>query len=205
MVAVLFMLLSTTGTSLAEESSQSAYQSVVESTDLLLGRLIEVQPIYESDPDLFFSEVDDALDPYIDFEGFAKGVMAKHYRKANEDQRTAFKASFREALVKTYATALLEFDNQRVEVKEPVAPGKRPGRAAILLEVHAKSGTIFPVQYQLGLKEGRWLLRNVIINGINIGLQFRSQFNAYMQKHRGDIDKVIENWTVDVDGDSKAT
>jgi len=45
--------------------------------------------------------------------------------------------------------------------------------------------------------EKRWLLRNVIINGINIGLQFRSQFNAYMQKYRGDIDLVIENWSLD--------
>jgi|DEB0MinimDraft_6_1074348.scaffolds.fasta_scaffold55944_1 phospholipid transport system substrate-binding protein len=175
----------------------SAYESVQQSTDELLARLREVQPVYEQDPERFFSEVEAALSPYIDFEGFSKRVMARHYRQATETQQQAFEVKFREALIRTYATALLEFDNQRVEVKAPTRPEKSPERATIELEVHARSGAVYPVQYQLGLEQDRWLLRNVVINGINIGLQFRTQFDAYMQKHRGDIDEVIANWAVD--------
>ena len=180
-------------------AAQTAYESVNESTDLLLKRLVEVQPLYEEDPEQFFSAVQDALNPYIDFEGFAKRVMAKHYRSASEAQREAFVGRFQDALIKTYATALLEFDNQKVVVVEPTTPQKREDRATILIEVYSGSGTVYPVHYQLGLEEdGRWMLRNVIINGINIGLQFRSQFNAYMQKYKKDIDLVIENWEVEV-------
>ncbi len=95
---------------------------------------------------------------------------------------------------------MLEFDNQKVIVVEPTTPQKADDKAVILIEIYSASGTLYPVHYQLGLEEdGRWLLRNVIINGINIGLQFRSQFNAYMQKYRQDIDQVIENWEVEVD------
>jgi len=177
----------------------SAHSSVVDSTDVLLSRLKEVQPIYESDPEQFFSEVQGALDPYVDFEGFAKRVMARHFTKATPAQQQSFLEKFRRALVRTYATALLEFDNQKVVVLEPSRPQKKPNRATIEIEVHAKSGVIYPVHYQLGLQGERWMLRNVIINGINIGLQFRSQFNAYMQKYRGDIDLVIDNWAVDVE------
>ena len=180
-------------------AQQSPFESVKESTDILLKRLVEVQPIYESDPDKFFFEVDNALDPYIDFDGFAKRVMAKHWRKASNEQQQAFIATFRTGLIKTYATALLEFDNQRVDVIEPTTP-QGDDRATIEISVHASSGAIYPVHYQLELQEGRWMLRNVMINGINLGLQFRTQFNAYMQKYRGDIDTVIENWSVDVAG-----
>jgi phospholipid transport system substrate-binding protein len=178
----------------------TAYESVQESTDLLLTRLVEVQPIYESEPDKFFAEVEDALEPYIDFGGFAKRVMAKHYRAASPEQRAAFVGRFKESLIRTYATALIEFDNEEVIVIAPTTPQKTDDRATIMIEVHAKSGTIYPVQYQLELnEERRWMLRNVIINGINIGLQFRSQFNAYMQKYKKNVDKVIENWSVDVE------
>lgn len=183
---------------------ESAYESVVKSTDLLLARLVEVQPIYETDPEGFFAEVEEALNPYIDFDGFAKRVMAKHYRRASPEQQASFRASFKQALIRTYATALLEFDNQKVEVLQPDGLAEASDRATVVLEVHSKSGAIYPVQYQLGLEGDRWLLRNVIINGINIGLQFRSQFSAYMQKHQGDIDKVIENWTVDVESRSES-
>lgn len=191
-----FLLMFSLGTAQA----QTAYESVNESTTILLERLVEVQPLYEEDPEKFFTAVQDALSPYIDFEGFAKRVMAKHYRTATEEQRAAFLSRFEDALIRTYATALLEFDNQKVVVVEPTTPQKREDRATILIEVYSGSGTLYPVHYQLGLEEdGRWLLRNVIINGINIGLQFRSQFNAYMQKYKKDIDLVIENWEVEVD------
>ena len=186
--------------SLGTVQAQTAYESVNESTTILLERLVEVQPLYEEDPEKFFTAVQEALSPYIDFEGFAKRVMAKHYRTATEEQRAAFLSRFEDALIRTYATALLEFDNQKVVVVEPTTPQKREDRATILIEVYSGSGTLYPVHYQLGLEEdGRWLLRNVIINGINIGLQFRSQFNAYMQKYKKDIDLVIENWEVEVD------
>ena len=109
LVSLMFTLPSTA-------QAQTAYESVVESTDVLLTRLKDVQPIYADDPERFFGEVQNALDPYIDFEGFARGVMAKHYRSASEEQRIAFQEKFRQSLVRTYATALLEFDNQEVIV-----------------------------------------------------------------------------------------
>jgi len=187
----------------ASNVPETAYESVQESTDLLLARLVEVQPIYESDPDNFFAEVQNALEPYVDFVGFAKGVMAKHYRAASPEQQMAFVERFKESLIGTYVSALVEFDNERVIVLEPKVAQKKENRAVIMLEVYAKSGTIYPVQYQLERNdEGRWMLRNVIINGINIGLQFRSQFNAYMQKYQRNVDKVIENWSVDVEDKS---
>ena len=187
----------------ASNVPETAYESVQESTDLLLARLVEVQPIYESDPDNFFAEVQNALEPYVDFVGFAKGVMAKHYRAASPEQQMAFVERFKESLIGTYVSALVEFDNEIVIVLEPKVAQKKENRAVIMLEVYAKSGAIYPVQYQLERSDdGRWMLRNVIINGINIGLQFRSQFNAYMQKYNRDVDKVIENWSVDVDDKS---
>ena len=180
-----------------EANIQAPFDAVQESTDLLIAKLKELQPIYAEEPDRFFDEVEVTLSPYIDFDGFSKRVMAKHYRLASDEQKAQFQEKFRQALIRTYATALLEFDNQRVEVKAPTRPEKSPDRATIELEVHAKSGAVYPVQYQLGLEQDRWLLRNVMINGINIGLQFRTQFDNYMQEHRGDIDAVIANWAVD--------
>ncbi|MNJ80744.1 Toluene tolerance, Ttg2 [compost metagenome] len=38
------------------------------------------------------------------------------------------------------------------------------------------------------------MLRNVIINGINIGKLFRDQFADAMQKNGNDLDKTINGW-----------
>ncbi|MNU11057.1 Toluene tolerance, Ttg2 [compost metagenome] len=41
---------------------------------------------------------------------------------------------------------------------------------------------------------GQWMLRNVIVNGINIGKLFRDQFADTMQKNGNDLDKTINGW-----------
>jgi len=176
----------------------SAQQAVQEATDKLLARLVEIQPLYADDPEQFFAEVDVTLGPFIDFSGFSKGVMAKYYRRATEAQKSRFEAVFRHGLVRTYAKALVEFDNQRVEFVDSTTAESEPDRASIDLQIYGQDGAIYAVNYNLVLLDSDWKLRNVTIEGINIGLQFRSQFASYMDKYRNDIDEVINNWSVDV-------
>lgn len=198
-VCLLLMLSATTARAdTAAPNQADPYQAVKESTDLLIGKLKELQPIYKDDPTRFFDEVEATLEPYIDFDGFSKRVMAKYYRLATDEQRAQFQEKFRQALIRTYGSALVEFDNEKVLVLEPTKPQTSEDKASINIEVHTSGGAVYPVEYQLSLEGNRWLLYNVVINGINIGLQFRSQFNAEMQKHRRDIDQVIANWSVDV-------
>ncbi len=171
---------------------------VEETTHHLLAKLVEVKPLYESDPEQFFAEVDSALGPFVDFKAFSRGVMAKYYRRANEEQKTLFEKTFRLGLIRTYAKALVEFDNQKVEILEAGKRKQKENRASIDLLIHGKNGEQYTVNYSLGLVNDDWKLRNVTIEGINVGLQFRSQFAAHMQKYRNNIDLVIDNWVVDV-------
>jgi phospholipid transport system substrate-binding protein len=173
-------------------------QAVEETTAALLAKLIEVKPFFESNPNQFFKEVDTALGPFIDFEAFSRGVMAKYYRRANDLQKSRFEDTFRLGLVQTYAKALVEFDNQKVDVMEADSAQHKEGRASIDLLVHGQGGAQYTVNYSLGLVDDVWKLRNITIEGINVGLQFRSQFAAYMQKYNNNIDLVIDNWVVDV-------
>jgi phospholipid transport system substrate-binding protein len=164
----------------------------------LLAKLIEVKPLHATEPEKFFKEVDTALGPFVDFEAFSRGVMAKYYRRASDDQKARFEKTFRIGLIQTYANALVGFDNQKVEVMESASDNSRENRASIDLLIHGQDGAQYTVNYSLGLVDDVWKLRNVTIEGINVGLQFRSQFAAYMQKYSNDIDLVIENWAVDV-------
>jgi phospholipid transport system substrate-binding protein len=180
------------------DSSVSAYETVKSVTDELLARLIVVQPLYESDQEKYFQEIDLSLAPFVDFGGFSRGVMAKYYRRASDEQKSQFVVTFRTALIRTYSKALAEFDNEQIIVLEDDKPQKDPNKARVSLEVHAKDGAIYLIEYSLVWMDEKWKLRNIVIEGINIGLQFRSQFSASMQEHKNDMDSVIQNWNVDV-------
>ena len=62
------------------------------------------------------------------------------------------------------------------------------------MEIHGKNGNVYPVDYTMALTDGEWKLRNVIVNGINLGLTFRKHFQQLYSENGRDVAKVIESW-----------
>ncbi len=91
-----------------------------------------------------------------------------------------------------YGNALLEYDNQEIRVLP--ARMEDPERASVGMEVKDSKGTIYPVSYTMVSLNGQWMLRNVIINGINVGKLFRDQFADAMQRNGNNLDKTIDGW-----------
>ena len=62
------------------------------------------------------------------------------------------------------------------------------------MEVIGRNGAVYPLSYTMVKQGDAWLLRNVIINGINVGKLFRDQFAEAMQRNGNDLDKTIDGW-----------
>ncbi len=173
---------------------------VEEATSALLVVIQQGRSYFDEDPERFYVEVASTLEPIMDFERFARSVMAVYAKRATPAQRERFAESFKWGLVRTYAKALLSFDNEVIRVLPPDGKARRrPDRERVKMAVESTSGAIFPVEYSMVLdKDGQWRLRNVIINGINLGLVYRDQFAEAMRdrENKGDIDLVIEHWSV---------
>ena len=86
-----------------------------------------------------------------------------------------------------YGNALLEYDNQDIRVL-PSSAKPSDDRASVNMEIRDSKGTVYPVSYTMTNLAGGWKVRNVIINGINIGKLFRDQFADTMQKNRNDLE-----------------
>ena len=178
----------------AGHAAATPQQVVQATTDQVLGELNSKREQFKQDPEAFYQALHGILDPVVDFDGFSRGVMTVRYsRQASPAQMQAFQESFKRSLVKFYGSALLEYDNQEIRML-PAVPSSEPGRASVNVEVVGRTGAIYPVTYTLEQKGGDWKVRNVIINGINIGKLFRDQFAESMRSNGNDLDKVIATW-----------
>jgi phospholipid transport system substrate-binding protein len=161
----------------------------------LLGIIGEARGYYDTDPQRFYDKVEAILEPSIDMRRFAAGVMAKYYRVADADQRKRFLEVFKGSMIRTYAKGLLAFSNEEIRVLDPKAPSHDPDRDTVEMEVIAVDGTVYPIIYAMRKgKDNQWRITNVTVNGINLGLTFRNQFDSAMQAHNRNFDYVIENW-----------
>lgn len=196
----------TAGVRLSEAlQSPSAETAVDEATAEIMAFIRSAQGYASSDPERFFTEVEALMGPLIDFERFARNVMGAYYKAATPAQRSEFAESFKWSLVRTYALALTEFNDGDVRVVSPRRPPRDPEAVKVTQEIGV-NGRTYAVVYDMRREGSAWRLRNMIIEGVNVGLNFKSQFASAMQgpDYNGDLDRVIAAWSRFVQGEQAA-
>ena len=159
------------------------------------------QELYYKDPELFKNKINIVFEPMVDFRRVGASVMGKkYYLAASASQRLKFIQSFKTSLLDTYSSTLAQWGDQKINTIFPeVSEFKRTEDVQQNL---ITSSNIYPITYKVRKdKNGNWLIINIIVNGVNLGLTFRNQFQALAQEHNEDIDEIIRHWTSDADLD----
>jgi phospholipid transport system substrate-binding protein len=178
-------------------AAQSAHELVQDTTTRLLADLAANKEKYKQSPNEFYNALNGIVGPVVDADGISRSIMTvKYSRKATPEQMQRFQENFKRSLMQFYGNALLEYNNQGITVSP--AKDESGTRTSVDMQVKGSSGSIYPVSYTLEKINGEWKVRNVIINGINIGKLFRDQFQDSMQRNGNDLDKVINNWAGEV-------
>lgn len=178
---------------LLANAAPTAQQVVQQTVDQLLGDLKANKVAYQADPATFYAALERTLGPVVDADGISRSIMTvKYSRGATPAQMQRFQDNFKLSLMQFYGNALLEYDNQEIRVLP--AKVEDAERTSVGMEFKDSKGTVYPVSYTMAKVEGQWKLRNLIINGINIGKLFRDQFAETMQKNGNNLDKAIDGW-----------
>lgn len=176
--------------------AEDLLQYVDENTQRLVDKLNQERGLYESDPEAFYRKMDEALSDFVDFRRIAARVMGRYARQTTPEQRDAFVVKFKRSLFDSYARALVNADEFRIEVKEATILPQDESRASVQMEVITASGNRYPVTYSMYKTDsGQWMMENVIVEGVNIGLAFRDRFSQEMEENRGQIQAVIDGWS----------
>lgn len=196
-------------TSSAFATAQTPDQLVTQTTERVISLAKEAKSYYEKDPQKLNRQVDAVMKDVTDFDGFARGVMGRYASDKNlktDAERAAlqvriakFTEVFRHGLIETYAKGLLKFDGQRIETVAGRSNIKGSD-ATVVQNIYGGADKPYVIQYSLRQDAGGgWKLRNVIIEGVNLGQTYRSQFASAAEQYGGDLDRVIANWRVEPD------
>jgi len=171
-------------------------QQVVEDTSRKVMEVLDAnRETYRNDVEAFTVGLNDVLEPVVDFDGIARSVMTVRYsRGASDAQMQRFIETFKRSMVQFYGNALLDFQSGEITVLPANNREPRPDRASVDMQVKANDGQVYTATYTMSDINGQWKVRNVIVEGINIGLLFRDQFAQAMKTHNNNLDAVIDNW-----------
>lgn len=177
------------------EPKQSPQEVVEEGVAALSAILSDAQAIYKENPEDLYRQIDTAMSPFVDFRYMSAKVMGgAYFRAATAKQRREFADVFQATLVKTFAKGLVTFDYKEFNFLPARNESRYDNQDQVHLEIVAMDNKRYPVTFMLRLANNEWKLVNLIVNGINLGLTFNSQFEEAMRTHKRNFDAVIKNW-----------
>ena len=157
------------------------------------------QSLYVSDPEQFKAKINTIFEPMVDFRRVGASVMGKkYYIAATKDQRLQFISVFKTSLLDTYSSTLAQWGDQTIETN--FSKKTEFNKTEDVNQSLVTSNNIYPITYKVR-NDGKdnWLIINIIVNGVNLGLTFRNQFQALALEHNENIDDIIDNWTSEAD------
>jgi len=160
-----------------------------EVTDKIVVLLKANKNVYTKDHKKLYAMVDEHVLPNFDFRAMSRTVLGRYWRTASEEQRTRFTAEFRDLLVRTYATALLKYNDEKiVYLAFRLNPDDRT--TTVKSEVRrTDGGPPIAINYSFYHTDAGWKVYDVTIEGASLVTTYQSTYAARVQ-HEG-LDALI--------------
>ena len=128
------------------------------------------------------------IDNIFDFEELSKRTLGRDWKKMSAAQQTEFVKLFKQLLQGVYADRLLAYSDQKVIFDKEIALKK--GSAEVQSYLQTSDGKKIPLFYRLTDKSGSWKVYDVIIEGVSMVKNYRTQFRDILAKDSPD--KLLE-------------
>lgn len=117
----------------------------------------------------------------FDYTELSKRTLAKNWDTLNPDQQKEFARLYRSLLEDAYADKILSYSDEKIVFNKEVPLTEKTSE--IQSAVLRKNGEI-PIYYRVVLKGGTWKVYDVVIEGVSLISNYRSQFREIlMNKH----------------------
>ena len=178
---------------IASDDNENAFNFINENAVYFLTIIKTEGSKYDEKPDEFKEKLKNIWEPMVDVGLVSRLILSKAYRTATEEQILLFQTRTKKLLLDTYITALLEFEDYELETSRKIKENKNK---TLEVEINFFSASdSFKAKFTLYKnKQGELKIINIIIDGINLGLTFRNQFQDNLKNEKYDLDKAIETW-----------
>jgi len=119
--------------------------------------------------------------PHVDFEEAVRLATGRAWAQASAEQKKRLTEEFRRMLVRTYSSAVSAYQGQTMKVL-PVR--MKPGDTEATVRNHYLRPGAKPMQvdYAMRKADGGWKIYDIVVEGVSLVLNYRSEFDALVKQ-----------------------
>jgi phospholipid transport system substrate-binding protein len=124
----------------------------------------------------------------VDTKWIAHFAMGKYWREASDAQRNKYIEMHREYILGSYIPKFKEYNNQVIKITKSSTIGD--GDYLVTTKIISKDGAAVNVDYKIKRADGKFMIFDVIAEGVSLITTQRSDFAAILS--RGGVDELIK-------------
>lgn len=190
--ALIGIMLLLVGNWVLADQTPDPMKMLKNTTGQLIQKLQNNQQKLHHDPDYVYKIINNVLLPKVDVRVMSMSVLGRNpWRQASETQRKKFTKTFTQTVIRTYASALKSYEDEKVTFS-PLRGGYQ-GKNLLDVDSHIvqKNGNKVPITYSLILKDGQWKIYDLKVEGVSLLQSFRSQFASELTQGKS-VDDLIK-------------
>ncbi len=117
-------------------------------------------------------------DEIFDWQETGKRALARHWQGRNPKEQEEFSRLFAELVERSYIGRIEQYSGERVVYAGETVEGDQ---ATVRTKLITKSNTEIPVDYRMQKEGDRWRAYDVVIEGVSLVGNYRTQFNRIIQ------------------------
>ncbi len=128
----------------------------------------------------------------FDFSEMARRSLGMHWRKRTAQEREEFVAIFSDLLARSYRKKIERYTDQEIVYSKERVDGKYGVVSTAISD--RRENVEIPIEYRVIRRNDQWKVYDVVIDGISLISNYRSQFNRIIQ--RGSYAELVKKMRV---------
>ncbi len=124
------------------------------------------------------------IDEIFDYTELSRLSLANYWRAFNPEQRKQFIVLFRQLLGRAYMDRILEYKDEEVVFGKEIKLSEKT--VEIQSKIMTRTGSV-PIDYRMISEKGQWKVYDVVVEGVSLVSNYRSQFRDILANKTPEI------------------
>ena len=120
-----------------------------------------------------------AISKSFSFKAMAKRSMGKYWKERTPQERTEFTELFRRLIEISYISKIEGFTNEKVLYEKART---KKNISTVKTKIVTSKGTEIPISYRLMKRGDKWLIYDIVIEGVSLVRNYKTQFSSVLRK-----------------------
>ena len=175
------------GTYLVYAAANGPGNYVISTTQKAINTLTD-QTITQEEKERRFGKL---FDENFDIPSISRFVLGKYWKSSTKIQKKEFIVTFRNYIVKTYSSRFNEYTGEKLTLIN-YENESNPKLFIVHTALNRPDDLPILIDWRVGLKKDRYVILDIIIEGISLAVTQRSEFVSVIDQNDGNVDNLIK-------------